>query len=652
MIAYHPGYRMRWLAKWLVSACLVLGVWGAEARAQGAPAQTAPSPADAGDAAGELTDEELLEMSLAETIEVYDERPDKPFDRDTTVRLTGEQLAARGAVDLGTALALLPDVTVRDAGRGGFNIDIRGARKGAVSVLIDGVLVSDPYYGTFDVSTIPITDIVQIRVSTTPQSPIDGAGGPGGVIEVITRDAYGEQLVIARALGDSLPSFGATGTARVPLTEQLALRVAMSGLAGARDMQLPSNARIGEQRRAATGSTRLEYRGRGRRLVVDGFIDDRHYVAPPSESSATAQILMIDRETTLRASSKLDIKRDKLQVQAQGWIHRLARRSRYFRDPALTDQSSFEDLRALRTGAMALATHPIGKRARWAASASLDRAAADVINSAYPVTGDVTLVEAAGNYQYEYETVRVDAALGLALPFGVGADPWPEGKLVGRWRPSFGPLEVVATAARKGRVPTLRERFEPGGGNAALGPELASHGELRAVYDLKERARVEVAPYYKVTDGTVRASLDPADMGMLINLGELRIYGIDTQGKVHLPGNLEIGGSYMYVRARGDTRNVEPLDRLPRHRADAWIQARPAQRFSLLARGRYFGESIDRTMLVPSYALVELTATVQLSREHMAVLRVEDLLDERPETRAGYFAPGRVITFVLQGQWR
>jgi len=45
-------------------------------------------------------------------------------------------------------------------------------------VLIDGVQVTDPYYGTFDVSTIPITDIVQIRLSTSPQSPIDGPGGP------------------------------------------------------------------------------------------------------------------------------------------------------------------------------------------------------------------------------------------------------------------------------------------------------------------------------------------------------------------------------------------------------------------------------------------------------------------------------------------
>lgn len=633
--------RMRGMAKCLIWATIAPVLWGAQARAQEAPAPSG----------GELTDEELVELSQAETIEVFDERPDKPFDRDTTVRLTGEELAARGATDLGSALALLPDVTVRDVGRGGVNIDIRGARKGAVSVLVDGVLVSDPYYGTFDVSTIPITDIVQIRVSTTPQSPIDGPGGPGGVIEVITRDAYGEQLVIARATGDSLPSLGVTGTARVRLAKYVALRVALSGLAGARDMQLPSNASIGEQRRAATGSARLEYRQGDRRVVADGFLDDRHYVSPPSEESATTPILMIDRETTLRTSAKADIERDKLQLQAQGWVHQLARRSRYFRDAAFTDEASFETLRAVRTGAMALATHPIGKRSRWAASTSVDRAVASVTNSANTVAGDVTLLEAAGNYQYEQATVRVDAAAGIAVPFGVGADPWPEAKLVARWRPTFGPLELVATAARKGRVPSLRERFDPNSGNAALGPEVSTHGELRATY-AADRLHVEAAPYYKRTRGMVRASMDPAGMGRLINLGKLALYGIDTQARVTLQARVEVGASYNYVRARGESSNVEPLDRLPRHRGDAWLRAQVAKRVSLLARTRYFGESIDRMMDVPGYALVDVTATAQLSRDHLAVLRIDDALDQRPELRAGYFSPGRVVMFLLQGQWQ
>jgi outer membrane cobalamin receptor len=381
--------------------------------------------------------------------------------------------------------------------------------------------------------------------------------------------------------------------------------------------------------------------------VVDGFLDDRHYVSPPSEESATAPILMIDRETTMRASAKGDFKRDKLQLQGQSWVHQISRRSRYFRDPAFTDMASFEMLRAMRTGGMALATHPIGKSARWAASATVDRASADVTNSANTVTGDVTIVEGAGNLQYERATLRVDAAAGVAIPFGVGAEPWPEGKLATRWRPVFGPLEVVGTVARKGRVPSLRERFEPGG-NAALGPEHATHLELRSIYDAKDKLHLETAPYLKLTDGTVRASTDPNDMGMLINLGRVKYYGIDTQARVTLPATLQAGASYNFIK----TDQPATEQRLPHHRADLWLQGRPEKRLTLLVRGRYFGKAIDRMQDVPAYALVELTASAQLTRDHLGVLRVEDLLNARPETRAGYFTPGRVVTFVLQGQWQ
>src|SRR5690349_3916633 len=62
--------------------------------------------ADAGSGTLSATDEELLRMAeRGELIVVWDERPDKPFDRDTEPRLTGEELLARGATDLATALA-------------------------------------------------------------------------------------------------------------------------------------------------------------------------------------------------------------------------------------------------------------------------------------------------------------------------------------------------------------------------------------------------------------------------------------------------------------------------------------------------------------------------------------------------------------------
>jgi hypothetical protein len=614
-----------------------------------APAPATPGAPAAPDA--EVTDAALANLVTgAEEIEIFDERPDKPFDRDTELRLTGAELAARGVVDLATALALLSDVTVRDAGRGGFNIDIRGARKGAVSVLIDGVLVSDPYYGTFDASTIPVTDIVQIRVATTPQSPIDGPGGPGGVIEVHTRDAVGTQLVVARLTADSLPSLGGSGTARVALGKRLALRLSASGLGGARDFSVPNSAPIGEDRHAATGAGRLEYRDGRRRIAIDGFLDDRHYVAPPSDVTRST-ILLIDRETSARASIKADDQLGQVQVQAQAFTHYLNRRTRFFSDPALSNQAQVENLAALRTGGTALATMPFARDFRWAASASVDfekAVVSNILNDA--VRGQATVVEVAADLQYERGRLRADLAGGIALPFGVPARAWPEGKAVVKYRP-LDDLELTATAAFKGRVPSLRERFDANFGNPALGPERIAHGELRAVEHVAGLLHLELAPYYKRSTGTVRTSVNPMDQGRLVNLGTVTFFGVDAMARVTPHPMLEAGGGYAYVKASAEETGDDPLDRLPRHRWDGWVQARPDARFSALARVKYFGAANDQAMRVDGYALVEANLTAQLTKQYLAVVRVDDLLNARPETRASYHAAGRVISLVMQGTW-
>lgn len=630
---------MRRLAKYLFPMAAATAVWGASTPAYG---QVAPAG---------LSDAELQKLADGDVIEIFDERPDKPFDRDTEVRLTGEQLAARGATDLATALAMIPDVAVRDAGRGGFNIDIRGARKGAVSVLIDGVLVTDPYYGTFDVSTIPITDIVQIRVATTPQSPIDGPGGPGGVIEVLTRDGVGDQIVIARLTSDTLPTFGITGTARAKLAKRVGLRLSASGLGGARDLELPGEASVGEGRRAATGAGRLEYRKGDRRIALDGFLDDRHYVSPPSDVNRSS-ILMIDRETSVRGSVRADEKIGKLQLQGQYYGSYLFRRSRFFADPAFATQESSETISAVRSGGSALATKPITKDLRWAASSSIyhEKALVTKATGEY-VRGDVTMLELAADGQYEHKGIRIDAAAGLAMPFGVGADPWPEGKLVAKYKPKQ-ELELTATTGYKGRLPSLRERFDSVNGNPALDPEKAAHVELRAV-ETRGRWKLEAAPFFRHTTGIIRTSTDPAMMNKLTNLGRVNFWGIDTQVRVSIvPDHVEVGGAYNYVKANSDSSGDDPIDRLPHNRFDAWVQGSLDKRFSGLARVKYYGNAIDKGTTVDGYALVEANLTAQLSKEYLAVLRVDDLLNVAPETRDGYHLPGRVISVVLQGMWQ
>jgi outer membrane receptor protein involved in Fe transport len=489
-------------------------------------------------------------------------------------------------------------------------------------------------------------------MSTTPQSPIDGPGGPGGVIEVLTRDAVGPQLVIGRTTADTLPSFGIAASARVALSKTIGLRLSAAGLAGAREFDAKGGG-LDENRHAATGAARLEYREDKRRIVLDGFLDDRHYISPPSETSS---ILMIDRETSERLSAKADVERGKLQIQGQAFVSHLHRLSRNFMDVNLVVQQRVENLLALRTGAGALVTQPINKEARWTASASLARDSGRVGGSnasSRPVEGHVTTLEAAGDFQYEMGPARVDAAIGAALPFGIDANPWPEAKLVAKWRPSYGPVELTGTVARKGRVPSLRERFDPQqGGNEALDPEFITHAELRAIAEQKDLYRVELAPFFKRTTGTIRRSTDPADMGKLANLDELDIKGFDIIAKVSPHPLVTVGGAYDYIKLSGGM-----LDRLPNHRAEAWVQGTPEKRVSLLARVRYYGRFYDQAPAaatepnMPAYTTVDASATATLSKQYLAVLRADDLLDARPQTHLGYFGPGRVVMLVLQGQW-
>jgi outer membrane receptor protein involved in Fe transport len=367
-------------------------------------------------------------------------------------------------------------------------------------------------------------------------------------------------------------------------------------------------------------------------------------------------------------------------VQGQGWVHSLDRRSRNFNDAALTDQAASEDLSAMRVGGMALATAPFAKDFRWVTSATFNRESARVESMAGEVSqGDLAITELAVGGQYEHKRIRLDIAGGVALPTGVGADPWPEGKGVVKYR--FPEIEVTGTVGYKGRVPTLRERFDLATGNPKLGPEFATHAEIRTIWeglrteklggpgDPRPRVRVEVAPYARKTTGTSRVCPTqdqcPEDtVGKLAALDATYFYGVDTLARVKLTRQVEVGASYNYIKAceighpAGCGVDVtmmggaDPLDRLPRHRADGWVQVFPHPRFSALARARYFHGALDKGDRTEAYTLVEANVTAQIAKEYLAVLRVDDALNVRPETRTNFRTAGRVITFVFQGTWQ
>jgi outer membrane cobalamin receptor len=427
------------------------------------------------------------------------------------------------------------------------------------------------------------------------------------------------------------------------------VRLSGAGAGGAQSLDTLKGA-LRDDRHDASGSMRLEYRDGDRRVAIDGFVDDRHYISPPSDVVDTV-ILLIDKETSARASVKADDKVGKLQLQAQAWTDYLGRTSRKFTDLQLEEQNTVENISALRTGAMALATMPFHKDFRWVASVNLDHEDATVrtttVSGPSVGTGSVSILETAGDLQYERRRVKLDASVGVAVPFGVDAKPWPEAKLVAKYRLHEG-LDVTLTGGRKGRIPSLRERFDPLMGNPMLGPEISNYSELRVIHDIAKRVHVEVAPYYRNTNGTIRASAGGMTSAMLYNTGTIDVTGVDVIAKTDPTPYLGIDAAYSYIHASGST--AEPLDFLPHHRYEASLRGHGGA-FSGYARVRTITQFVDGGVTVPGYTLVEAAVNDQLTPKYIAVLRIDDALDSRPLVRASYHGTGRVVSLILQGTW-
>ena len=209
------------------------------------------------------------------------------------------------------------------------------------------------------------TDLAQVRVSTAPASPIDGPGGPGGVVELHTADAIGPAALLARATATTARAGVAAVTGRHALGAHTALRVSATGELGARAFDIPGDVDVDEDRRAAGVALRLEDRRGKDRLVVDGFGLVRGYVVPPIEDD-TAEITQIDRELLGRASAQYERTLGRWQLLADAYGHGTTRRTHFFLDPTLTTPEALEDVRANRAGATAarLTTSP---SAEWLA---------------------------------------------------------------------------------------------------------------------------------------------------------------------------------------------------------------------------------------------------------------------------------------------
>ena len=611
---------------------------------------TVVSIATVGVSFAEEADEDIfLDPDIdVEYVEVYNEKRTKPFKRDTELRLTGDTLKKQGVTNLAQALELLPDVYIRNSGRGGKQIDIRGARRGSIKVLLDGISISDPYYGNIDLSAIPVTDIEQIRVSSSPASPIDGIGGPGGVIEIHTKDAMTRPGVTSRFHLNTSPELDLAITGRTPLSDHWAARVSATALVSDRRFDIEDKGttfRISENKEQHVAAFRAEYIKDERRLAFDAWMQHGSFVNPP-ELTDSLSIQKLDGESQIRLGLQWNEQVHGIKFQTHGYMHRLERASSVHDSPFLKTPLLTEDISAWRRGLRSLASRSIiNQDSHVLASINFNHESIDTnaFDGSLHV-GGIALLQASSGLQYQANTFSIDAAIGGAIPLNTGASPWPEYKFTFKQKWA-GVVDFRFTSGYKGRTPTLRERFRVDGGNAKLGPEKALFNEVSLDAKPIEGLRLRATAYQRNTNGHIRFDVDQS---LLINTGDLLLRGVDFQSEVALMDSLRLAGTLTYQNDLSETDN---LDFFPKWRANGQIVYQK-ERWGGFTRINYVGDQIDRNEKIPWRSTVDVSANVQASKHWSLTARIENVGGIRYYVRNGVTGPGRTAFLTLLHDWK
>ncbi|MGQ0506803.1 MAG: TonB-dependent receptor plug domain-containing protein [Myxococcaceae bacterium] len=556
-------------------------------------------------------------------------------------RISGRELSRRGADTLADALALLPNVRIRLGGRGEIRFDMRAARPGSIRVLVDGVPMEEPYLGRFDPASVPVSDVVQIRVDPAPMSPVDGPGGAGGVVEVETLRATGPWRVEGRARA-GLPLDGmASATGRYPFSDTAGIRLS-AAVRGIRDRFFINKPDGGVSQFPVTGSLaqaglRLEGELKSVQLAADFAAYHRCFWAAPGQDST--QLQHVCAQDAARGILRAKISEGAWKGSVSAYALLLGREADFYASPETTDTvTSTEAVKARRLGGDVRVERALNQSWRLIIVDSVQYEGADYNLGTSPTSGSGLVMEPAAAVVYQDNRLRGEASVGGAIPFGSLARPWPEAKGTVAYRP-FQELTLTANVGRKGRLPTLRERFEPGTGNPDVGPEIFSYVDFEAYYQNRWFSP-RVAAFHRWMDGLIQR--DPSTTSLLVtNVAHLQASGVEAAFSINNEGMFSGGAAY------GLTLSTAPIENQAKHHGEIYARFQMTN-IGALARLRYVGTRPEGGAELDPYALFDVSAWYQLARRLRLTLRADNLFDTHFQYRKNLLSNGRWLGLALE----
>lgn len=580
--------------------------------------------------------------------------------------ITADELEARQTRDIADILRDVPGVAVAGVA-GQTQIRLRGSEANHVLVLVDGIEVSDPFAGEFDIGTLQAEPGARVEVLRGQQSALYGPDAIGGVVSYES------------ANGRSRPGFNARLEGGTQGTVNGALRygafgdswdAALSAVVVSTDGQ--PNARNGTRdigrdsyTLAGKGSVEvteaLTLRAAARFIRTEGRTNDSNF----DRTSPTFGFIIDSPGVTFTNEAIYALVGAKLETLEGRWTHDLSAQiadvERETDSPfGITSASEGDRFKASYVSALAVADdHKLTFAADYEVEGFRNATPGGFV---FDERREIEQVGLVGEYRYSGEALDLSAAIRHdfndlfrdATTFRVGA--------------GYRITDTTRLRAAGGSGVKNPGFFELYGfidgrfiGNAALRPEKSTGWEVGLDQQLGESASVAVTYFDSELDGEIFTTF-PAPTFIATPANRTTISkqrGVEISLNARLAEQWSLDAAYSWLKAREN--GVEEVRR-PEHIASAaltWTAPDDAASATLVVR--HNGATPDVAFTDPSfrpvrvqlddYTLVNLNARVKLTDSVNAFARVENILDENYEQVFSFVSPGRSAVVGVEARF-
>ncbi|TWJ09501.1 TonB-dependent receptor plug domain-containing protein [Altererythrobacter ishigakiensis] len=629
---------------------------------------------DAGSPDAEV-DGKAVELVLAEPVPANilivatrsdDEITTESYIGSSTV-LTPLQIEQRQVRDVADVLRDVPSMAVASVA-GQTQLRLRGSEANHVMVLVDGIEVSDPFAGEFDVGTLQAEIGSRIEVLRGPQSALYGSDAIGGVV------AYGSgQFEGASAWIEGGSDSTFNGAARVG-TRGDRWNASLSGLVVSSDGE--PNARngardIGRDSYTLSGNSSVDVapdltlRAVGRFVRTEGDFNDTDF----DPTSPTFGFVIDSPDTRFENEAVYALVGARLETMRGDWMNDLSVQvADIARDTfgpfGRTSGSDGDRLKASYVSSLGLGSYGNEHQLTFAADWERERFRNDdPFDFAFTGRRSIENVGIAGEYRFAFERFDFSAAARhdindrfadeTTFRIGAGIDASEHTRL----RVSYG------TGIKNPGFFELFGFFDGRFiGNADLSPERSESWEVGIDQLLAEGAITLSVTYFdsRLKDEIFTTFPAPDFIATPANRDTLsKQQGVELSAKAQLNDQITFDAAYSWLDAKED--GVEEVRR-PGNIASAalnWTAPDGAANATLIVR--YNGATDDVAFTDPSfiplierldsYTLINFNGEVRLTERLRLFGRVENLLDEAYEQVFSFVSPGRSAAIGIRADF-